>query len=72
MINNNIIFLGLDTHKANSEFSKVAEDIAARLQGFNMPEVEEFLSVFVPSYQLTLDELLNGSEKIRNLPLQNK
>jgi 5'-deoxynucleotidase len=56
----------------NSEFSKAAEDIAARLQGFNMPEVEEFLSVFVPSYQLTLDELLNGSEKIRNLPLQNK
>jgi 5'-deoxynucleotidase len=56
----------------NSEFSKAAEDIAARLQGFNMPEVEEFLSVFVPSYQLTLDELLNGNEKIRNLPLQNK
>jgi 5'-deoxynucleotidase len=56
----------------NSEFSKAAEDIAARLQGFNMPEVDEFLSVFVPSYQLTLDELLNGSEKIRNLPLQNK
>jgi 5'-deoxynucleotidase len=56
----------------NSEFSKAAEDIAARLQGFNMPEGEEFLSVFVPSYQLTLDELLNGSEKIRNLPLQNK
>ncbi|MFT7388793.1 MAG: 5'-deoxynucleotidase [Candidatus Endobugula sp.] len=56
----------------NSEFSKAAEDIAARLQGFNMPEVEAFLSVFVPSYQLTLDELLNGNEKIRNLPLQNK
>jgi 5'-deoxynucleotidase len=56
----------------NSEFSKAAEDIAARLQGFDMPEVEEFLRVFVPSYQLTLDELLNGNEKVRNLPLQNK
>ena len=56
----------------NSEFSKAAEDIAARLHGFDMPEVEEFLRVFVPSYQLTLDELLNGNEKIRNLPLQNK
>ena len=56
----------------NNEFSKAAEDISARLQGFNMSEVNEFLKLFVPSYQLTLDELLNGGEKIRNLPLQNK
>ncbi|SMF48606.1 5'-deoxynucleotidase [Alteromonadaceae bacterium Bs31] len=56
----------------NNEFSKAAEDISARLQGFNMPEVDSFLKTFVPSYQLTLDELLNGNEKIRNLPLQNK
>ncbi|MFT7223815.1 MAG: 5'-deoxynucleotidase [Cellvibrionaceae bacterium] len=55
----------------NSEFSKAAEDISTRLQGFKMSEVNEFLRLFVPSYQLTLDELLNGSEKIRNLPLQN-
>jgi 5'-deoxynucleotidase len=53
----------------NSEFSKAAEDISTRLQGFKMSEVNEFLRLFVPSYQLTLDELLNGSEKIRNLPL---
>lgn len=56
----------------NSEFSKAAEDISTRLKGFNMSEVNEFLKLFVPSYQLTLDELLNGSEKIRNLPLQNR
>ena len=56
----------------NSEFSKAAEDIFTRLQGFKMSEVNEFLRLFVPSYQLTLDELLNGSEKVRNLSLQNK
>lgn len=56
----------------NSEFSKAAEDISARLKNFNMPEVDAFLSIFVPSYELTLDELLNGGEKIRTLPLQHK
>lgn len=56
----------------NREFSKAAEDISARLKNFNMPEVNAFLAVFVPSYELTLDELLNGGEKVRKLPLQNK
>lgn len=54
----------------NGEFAKAAEDIAARLANFKMPEVDAFLEIFVPSYQLTLDELLNGSDKIRSLPLQ--
>lgn len=54
----------------NSEFSKAAEDIAARLDGFAMPEVNVFLDVFAPSYKLTLDELLNGNDKVRRLPLQ--
>lgn len=54
----------------NSEFSKAAEDIAARLKGFAMPEVNAFLEVFAPSYKLTLDELLNGNDKVRQLPLQ--
>ncbi len=52
----------------NVEFSKAAEDIAARLRAFNMPEVNDFLECFVPSYKLTLDELLNGSETVRALP----
>lgn len=56
----------------NSEFSKAAEDIAVRLENFNMPEVNAFLEIFVPSYQLTLDELLNGSDKVRKLPLRQK
>jgi len=56
----------------NLEFSKAAEDIAARLRNFRMPEVDAFLEIFMPSYQLTLDELLNGNEKVRELPLYKK
>jgi 5'-deoxynucleotidase len=55
----------------NSEFSKAAEDIAARLAAFDMPEVNAFLSIFAPSYKLTLDELLNGSETVRGLSQTN-
>ena len=55
----------------NSEFSKAAEDIAARLDSFSMPEVNTFLAIFAPSYKLTLDELLNGNDKVRQLPLQH-
>lgn len=51
----------------NKEFSKAAEDIAARLAGYNLREVDYYLKVFAPSYQLTLDELLNGGDKIRRL-----
>lgn len=53
----------------NTEFSKAAEDIAARLKAFGMAEVNDFLEIFVPSYRLTLDELLNGSETVRALPV---
>ena len=56
----------------NQEFAKAAEDIAVRLNNFAMPEVNAFMEIFVPSYQLTLDELLNGSEKVRELPLQHR
>ncbi len=52
----------------NSEFSKAAEDIAMRLARSDLPAVDVFLEVFAPSYKLTLDELLNGSEKVRSLP----
>jgi len=56
----------------NAEFSKASEDIAARLKGFSMPEVNDFLEIFVPSYKLTLDELLNGNDKVRHLPLHSQ
>ena len=50
----------------NAEFSKAAQDVSDRLRAFELPEVEYFLKVFVPSYQLTLDELLNNGT--RHLP----
>ncbi|BCD97843.1 5'-deoxynucleotidase [Marinagarivorans cellulosilyticus] len=56
----------------NSEFSKAAQDIAARLAAFNMPEVDTFLGLFAPSYKLTLDELLNGRETVRALNQANE
>jgi 5'-deoxynucleotidase len=42
----------------NREFEKAAEDIKQRLDSYHLPEVDYFLATFVPSYQLTLDELL--------------
>jgi 5'-deoxynucleotidase len=51
----------------NREFAKAAEDITARLQAYQMPEVDYYLRVFAPGYQLTLDELLNGEGKTRRL-----
>ncbi|WP_075186495.1 5'-deoxynucleotidase [Teredinibacter haidensis] len=56
----------------NKEFSKAAEDIVARISGFDMPEVDTFLEIFSPSYKLTLDELLNGNDKVRKLPLHQQ
>lgn len=43
----------------NAEFADAAEDIRARLAALAMPEVEHFLATFLPSYRLTLDQLLN-------------
>lgn len=55
----------------NTEFSKAAEDITIRIENFGMPEVTEFLTIFAPSYKLTLDELLNGGERVRTLPMSH-
>jgi len=43
----------------NVEFADAAQDIRRRLEALAMPEVEHFLATFLPSYQLTLDQLLN-------------
>lgn len=42
----------------NKEFSKAAEDIKARLEVLDLPEVHYFLETFSSSYSLTLDELV--------------
>lgn len=56
----------------NKEFSKAGEDIVTRLKAYEMPEVDYFLKVFSPSYQLTLDELLNGGDTVRKLSSHEK
>ena len=47
-----------EVNAGNSEFSKAAEEIKAKLDAIDLPEVGYFLEVFSPSYSLTLDELL--------------
>jgi len=42
----------------NFEFSQAEKDVKERLERFDMPEVKYFLETFIPSYGLTLDELL--------------
>lgn len=42
----------------NTEFSKAADAIKARLEAIDLPEVRYFMGTFTPSYALTLDELL--------------
>lgn len=51
----------------NKEFSKAADDIISRLRSYELKEVDYFLSVFAPSYQLTLDELLSSNNKSSEL-----
>jgi 5'-deoxynucleotidase len=48
----------MELASGNREFSKAAEAIKQRLEGFDLPEVRYFLDTFAPSYALTLDELL--------------
>ena len=50
----------------NQEFRKAADDIIVRLEGYGLSEVDYFLRVFSPSYQLTLDELLSSDNKSRD------
>lgn len=42
----------------NQEFSKASADIEHSIRHLNLPEVDYFMSNFVESYRLTLDELL--------------
>lgn len=43
----------------NNEFSVAARDIKAKLVRMSRPEIDYFLEIFVPSFDLTLDELMN-------------
>ena len=44
----------------NKEFEQAEKDISQRLAEMNCPEVDYFLSVFAPGYDMSLDNLLDG------------
>ncbi len=41
----------------NAEFQKAAKTIKSDIDNFNAPEVKYFMEKFVPSFELTLDEM---------------
>ena len=47
-----------EQNAGNTEFSEAAKDIERKIRELQSDEVEYFMSHFVSSYQLTLDELL--------------
>jgi len=50
-----------EVNAGNYEFSKAVSDVESRLQAMELPEVDYFLSHFMPSFDLTLDELITHS-----------
>ena len=46
-----------ELRSGNGEFSKAKKSIEADLHSKNMPEVEYFFEYFIPSFELTLDDL---------------
>jgi len=48
-----------EIHAGNQEFSRAESEIEYQIRHLNSPEVDYFMTHFVESYQLTLDELLS-------------
>ena len=46
-----------ESRSGNTEFSKARKSIEKDLRGLKMPEVEYFFENFIPSFELTLDDL---------------
>ena len=51
-----------EINAGNSEFKQAVQDTGERLAQMEMPEVDYFLENFLPSFDLTLDELITPSE----------
>ena len=51
-----------EINAGNSEFKQAVQDTGERLTKMAMPEVDYFLENFLPSFDLTLDELITPSE----------
>ena len=41
----------------NDEFARAGESILAQIEALDLPEARAFLSEFLPSFRLTMDEL---------------
>ena len=41
----------------NDEFARAVESILAQIEALDLPEARAFLSEFLPSFRLTMDEL---------------
>ena len=50
----------------NAEFVQADVDTEARLKAMAMPEVDYFIETFLPSFDLTLDELITPGEAVFN------
>jgi len=48
----------MELQNGNLQFSKASDSISKRLKSYQQPEIDYFLRVFAPSYELTLDEIL--------------
>ena len=49
-----------EKHAGNNEFNEAYETIGARLRDLGMPEVEQFLRDYAPSFLLSLDDMNGG------------
>ena len=48
----------------NAEFVKAVADTELRLKAMAMPEIDYFIETFLPSFDLTLDELITPGEAV--------
>lgn len=46
----------------NHEFDAAGENILRSIQDIDLPEVQDFMTEFVPSFNMTLDELNSGDD----------
>lgn len=51
-----------EVNAGNTEFAQAIADVEQRLAAMAMPEVDYFIHTFLPSFDLTLDELITRSE----------
>lgn len=53
-----------EINAGNNEFSRAVADVEQRLQNMKIDEVDYFCANFMPSFDLTLDELITRSESL--------